>query len=65
MAKLSTDDRLARVERIVAMLATERYGAVNQLGPMDTNWQAARRRVQQDLGAIAREQAEIPMEMRA
>jgi hypothetical protein len=64
MEKLTDSARLARVERIVGMLAAERFGALNQLGPMDGGWAAQRHRVQQELAAIAREQAEAPMETR-
>jgi hypothetical protein len=64
MGKLTTDARFARLERISAMLATERFGSVGQPGPMDPDWRLQRQRVQADLAAIMAEQREPELETR-
>lgn len=59
------DARLRRVERVLAMLAADRYGGPAQgLGPMDPSWRAAREQVKADISQIVREANEVPIETR-
>jgi hypothetical protein len=62
-ATADLDARLQRVERVLTLLASERFG-ISGLGPMDPAWVQARERARRDLAQIVAEQAEPQFETR-
>jgi hypothetical protein len=55
--------RIARIERVLTLLASERFG-ISGLGPMDSSWATARERARRDLLQIVAEQSEPEFETR-
>ncbi|MGZ4181008.1 MAG: hypothetical protein ACXVUL_10060 [Solirubrobacteraceae bacterium] len=55
-----TDDRLDRLERIVAVIAGAHFGiaVTGNLGPVDSSYRTAKQRAAADLVAIMRELSE-------
>jgi hypothetical protein len=60
----TTNERLARIERILLALGQERYGGVG-LGPADPSYRELKNQIRLDLHRIAQEQAEAPLETRS
>jgi hypothetical protein len=56
--------RVARIERVLVLIASERYG-ISGLGPMDPGWATTRERARLDLQVIVKAQSEPELEQRA